>query len=202
MAATKRARTIRIPGPLAASMESNAAAKGAWEKLAYTHKREYAEWITSAKKDETRERRVAQAVQMLAGGQKTPMRANDAAAVSGAPVGKKLLIKPGHRVAVMNAPDGYEARIVTGGAEAAAKKADVVVAFAEDTKTVARMAPKAIAAAADGGILWLAYPKKTSAIKTDISRDHGWEPFAKAGWEGCSLVAIDETWSAMRFRRS
>ena len=38
-------------------------------------------------------------------------------------------------------------------------------------------------------------------IATDLSRDHGWEPLKKAGWEGVSLVAVNEAWAAMRFKR-
>ena len=43
-----------------------------WKSLAYTHQREYAEWITGAKRDETRQRRVTQAIERLEAGTKTP----------------------------------------------------------------------------------------------------------------------------------
>lgn len=39
-------------------------------------------------------------------------------------------------------------------------------------------------------------------MKTDISRDAGWDAVHAAGWEGVAMVAIDDTWSAMRFRPS
>jgi hypothetical protein len=51
-----------------------------------------------------------------------------------------------------------------------------------------------------GGILWICYPKKSSEVKTDISRDVGWDVVHKAGWEGVTLISVDDIWSAMRFR--
>jgi hypothetical protein len=50
------------------------------------------------------------------------------------------------------------------------------------------------------GLLWIAYPKKSSGIKTDISRDQGWEPLMEAGFGPVRQIAIDETWSALRWR--
>ncbi len=64
-------RVVEVPAELAAAFRSHKAAKATWESLSYSHQREYAEWITSAKKAETRERRVAQAVEKLDAGAKT-----------------------------------------------------------------------------------------------------------------------------------
>ena len=49
-------------------------------------------------------------------------------------------------------------------------------------------------------MLWFSYPKKTGKIKTDLSRDVGWDSVSKAGWIGVSLISIDDTWSSMRYR--
>ena len=52
------------------------------------------------------------------------------------------------------------------------------------------------------GIVWFAYPKGTSKkYKVAISRDKGWEILGKMGFEGVRAIAIDEDWSALRFRR-
>lgn len=49
--------------------------------------------------------------------------------------------------------------------------------------------------------LWMAYPKKSSKnYKSGISRDHSWAPLGKLGMEGVRQVAIDDDWSAIRFR--
>ncbi len=187
-----------IPPELARAMDESHAARAAWGKLAPSHKKEYARWIADAKREDTRTRRVVEAIARLTGGQKTPMRPNDAPAVSGAPLGKKLGLKAGQRAVILGAPEGYERRLE--GAKASGK-GEVVLVFARDSRALAGLAKKAAAALADGGALWVAYPKKTSGIATDLSRDAGWDALKKEGWEGVSLVAVDERWSAMRFKR-
>jgi hypothetical protein len=52
-----------------------------------------------------------------------------------------------------------------------------------------------------GKRLGFAYPKKTGAIKTDLSRDHGWQPLDRHDLLPVTQIALDETWSALRFRR-
>jgi hypothetical protein len=198
MRVTKPKPAPKLPGPLSRAMTP--AARRKWDALPPSHQREYAVWITSAKKAETQERRVAQAVEMLVAGRKTPMRSNDAPAVSGAPIAKKLGVKPGLRAVVLSAPDGYADRLFPEGAAATKGKGDVVVAFAQDSKALAKIAPRAFAAVEQGGLLWIAYPKKASGIPTDLSRDEGWEPVTRAGWRTVSLVAIDDAWAAARLR--
>lgn len=51
-----------------------------------------------------------------------------------------------------------------------------------------------------GGHLWIAYPKKSGSIRSDLSRDAGWEPIAALGLLAVTQVAIDSDWSALRFR--
>jgi hypothetical protein len=60
-------RTVDIPGDLAAALEK-AALTDTFNSMAYTHRREYVHWIVQAKKDETRQRRLARAIEMIAGG--------------------------------------------------------------------------------------------------------------------------------------
>ena len=191
--------TVEVPPELARAMSRSRAAKEAWQKLAPSHKKEYARWITDAKKDDTRTRRLEQAIAMLAEGRSTPMRANDAPAVSAAPLAKKLGVKAGQRAVVLAAPEGYE-ECIPGATTAG--RGDVVLAFAKDSKVLGALAKKAVAALGESSSLWVAYPKKTSGIPTDLTRDVGWDAMTKQGWEVCSLVAVDASWSAVRFRRS
>lgn len=58
-------RTVDVPPQLAAALERNPKAKAAFGRLSYTHRREYAEWISEAKREDTRVRRADQAVAML-----------------------------------------------------------------------------------------------------------------------------------------
>lgn len=58
-------RVVDVPDDLAAALATDEAARDAFESLSYTHRREYAEWITDAKRPATRARRVAQAAERL-----------------------------------------------------------------------------------------------------------------------------------------
>jgi hypothetical protein len=58
-------RQVEMPPALTIALAGNAAAKAGYESLSYTHRKEYARWIAEAKKEETRERRVAQALEKL-----------------------------------------------------------------------------------------------------------------------------------------
>jgi hypothetical protein len=65
-------RTVDVPPSLRQALEEHAPAKAAFERLSYTHRKEYAEWIAEAKRDETRERRTSRAIQMLEAGERHP----------------------------------------------------------------------------------------------------------------------------------
>jgi uncharacterized protein YdeI (YjbR/CyaY-like superfamily) len=57
-----------VPVALAAALDADPEAKRLFDGLAFTHRKEYARWISEAKREETRERRVAQAVEMIRAG--------------------------------------------------------------------------------------------------------------------------------------
>jgi uncharacterized protein YdeI (YjbR/CyaY-like superfamily) len=63
-----RSRSVRAPADLLAALRNNPAARAAYDELSPSHKREYIEWITEAKRDATRKRRVATAVEWIAEG--------------------------------------------------------------------------------------------------------------------------------------
>src|SRR3954452_14892058 len=58
-------REVEVPAALAQALDADSAAKARFDALAYTHRKEFARWIAEAKKDDTRERRVDQTLQML-----------------------------------------------------------------------------------------------------------------------------------------
>lgn len=62
-------REVDVPDDLAAALSADATAKKAFDAMAFTHRKEYARWVADAKRPETRERRVAQAVEMIRAGQ-------------------------------------------------------------------------------------------------------------------------------------
>lgn len=124
------------------------------------------------------------------------------------PLTRKLGIKPGHRLLIVNAPEGYREKLVPlpEGVKmyitAEGGTFDFILLFVKSKADVDIHALHAVEALKPGGLLWLAYPKKTSGITTDVSRDEGWDTLKNAHYEGVSLIAIDETWSATRFRPS
>jgi hypothetical protein len=116
----------------------------------------------------------------------------------------KLLIKPDARVLLLNAPIGYARKLapLPSGATITDKRgqaADVVVAFVRDGTELKRLA-SGFAALEEDAILWVCYPKGGAKAGTDLDRDTLHAAMAKHELAGVTLVAFDETWSAMRFR--
>ena len=120
----------------------------------------------------------------------------------------KLNLKDQKEVLVLNAPESFEPELATlQGLEIIrelkkAKTAPFSLAFITTQQQVDALAP-AIARKAEGdAILWFAYPKGTSKkYQSKINRDNGWKVLGAEGFEPVRMVAIDEDWSAIRFRR-
>ena len=63
-------RTVKVPSDLKQAFKSDPDAKAVYDELSYTHQKEYASWIEGAKKDETRQGRIAKTMEMLKQGKK------------------------------------------------------------------------------------------------------------------------------------
>ncbi|MBD0381771.1 YdeI/OmpD-associated family protein [Paenibacillus sedimenti] len=120
---------------------------------------------------------------------------------------KKLRLAGCKRALIMNAPEGYIGKldplpegVVLTEQKESDQAYDFVQVFVYNMAEVQSLTPQAIQAVIPEGMLWINYPKGTSKIKTDINRDSGWQTVTDLQFEGVSLVSIDETWSAMRFR--
>jgi bacteriocin resistance YdeI/OmpD-like protein/uncharacterized protein DUF1905 len=68
----ERERVVEVSPELEAALAGDAGARAAFDRLSFTHRREYAEWVGGAKRPETRERRLVKAVEMLRAGVKHP----------------------------------------------------------------------------------------------------------------------------------
>lgn len=118
---------------------------------------------------------------------------------------KKLRITPGVRVLVLGGPESF-AELLDPLPEKASLSArangkfDVVLFFVQDSATLTKGLSRATGALEDGAVFWICYPKKSSGIKTDLSRDDGWKSVFDAGFGPVTQVAIDETWSGLRFK--
>ncbi|GAA2276415.1 hypothetical protein GCM10010149_19430 [Nonomuraea roseoviolacea subsp. roseoviolacea] len=114
-------------------------------------------------------------------------------------VAAKLLVKPGtavwvsdpaHRSLVEPLPEG--ARHADGLGEA-----DVAVLFAADAASARRLLDEHRAALTGPSVLWVAYPKGN---RSDVNRDTLWPIVGPYGLRPNGQVAVDEVWSALRFR--
>jgi hypothetical protein len=116
---------------------------------------------------------------------------------------KKLKINPDTEGLVFNQPAGYEKMLGNPATQLTTRKSYAwISAFVKNKKELEMLAIKIVQRLKDNGILWISYPKKNSGIETDVSRDYGWDALTKLGFEIVSLVAIDDTWSALRFKRT
>jgi hypothetical protein len=109
----------------------------------------------------------------------------------------KFQLKDGQALDVRGTPRGVDVAELTEG--------ETVVgglAFVSGSGDVAQHVDVLVGAAAEpAGLAWAAYPKKSSGIETDITRDRGWEALYDAGLRPVRQIAIDDAWSALRFRR-
>jgi hypothetical protein len=120
----------------------------------------------------------------------------------------KLNLKHQPEILVLNAPASFEPELATlQGVTVRRAVADVAeigfsLAFVITQKDVDTLA-KAVAKKAKGdAVVWFAYPKGTSKrYKSEINRERGWSVLGTLGFEPVRQVAIDEDWSATRFRR-
>jgi hypothetical protein len=121
------------------------------------------------------------------------------------PLTERLALKGQLRALIMNAPKGYRTLLgplppdITVNTKPSGKY-DFVHLFVNNREELARLGPDAMNAVKPMAIFWIAYPKKTAKADTDISRDEGWDVVTGAGFETVAQVAIDDVWSALRFR--
>jgi hypothetical protein len=121
---------------------------------------------------------------------------------------KKLNLGAHDEIVLFNAPDSFESelkqlkgiKIIRDPSKPKAIKFGL--AFAT-TRAQLDRASKLLASASEGdAVLWFAYPKGTSKRYTcEFNRDAGWGVIRTAGFDSVRMVAIDEDWSALRFRR-
>ena len=124
------------------------------------------------------------------------------------PLFKKLNLKDQEELVVIQAPDSFEpelealeGRSIVRDAEQAAQ-VDFWLAFVTKQEEVNRLAKAAGEKAQGDAVVWFAYPKGTSKKYTcEFNRDTGWDALGENGFEAVRQVAIDEDWSALRFRR-
>jgi hypothetical protein len=120
------------------------------------------------------------------------------------PLSRKLKLKPGARAAVVDAARDYLERLDPPPGVVMRHELegplDWVQVFVKTTAELAAVAPKIKAAIAPDGLVWISYPKGSSKMQTDLTRDKGWGPLEGADLMWLSLVSVDDTWSAFGLR--
>jgi hypothetical protein len=113
---------------------------------------------------------------------------------------KKLQIKEGQSVSVLHAPTDVEIDLPGKNRKPSnAKAADVVIVFATNRAELGKRADPFVKAARRDALAWIAYPK-AGQLGTDLNRDSLWQLLEDRRIRPVRQVAIDDTWSALRFR--
>lgn len=124
------------------------------------------------------------------------------AGYSGKPLAAKLGIRPGDAVAVVGAPPGF---VILGLPEGVSVRrdlrgtVDLVVAFHRRRADLARRLPRLCRALRPTGALWVAWPKRSAGVPTDLTEDVVREVALPVGLVDNKVCAIDDVWSGLRF---
>ena len=123
--------------------------------------------------------------------------------MTGSSLPKKLGIKEGHRVALLDAPDGFDrtlGELPDGVATRTSARGslDVVVFFTASRGDLTRRFDALARAVFPDGGLWIAWPKRASGLETDLTEDVVREVALECGLVDNKVCAIDGTWSGLR----
>lgn len=121
----------------------------------------------------------------------------------------KLNLKDQQEIVILNAPSSFTAELQAlkhlrvQQRISAIQKVTFALVFVMTQAELNKTAAAVISKASGDALLWFAYPKGTSKrYKCDLNRDTGWDVLRESGFDTVRQVAIDEDWSALRFRRT
>jgi hypothetical protein len=131
-------------------------------------------------------------------------RSERMAGYSGTPLPKKLGIKAGARLLLLDAPRGFVKMLAplpegVHPVRRLGEQHDVILLFVRERRRLEERIAALQAALAPSGGLWIAWPKKASGVATDITEDALREVGLPRGLVDNKVCAIDETWSGLRF---
>ncbi|MFG2130588.1 DUF3052 domain-containing protein [Streptomyces sp. NPDC048751] len=123
---------------------------------------------------------------------------------SGTPLAKKIGIRAGDRVRLLEAPVGWDVPGLPEGCEVVERgpgRADVTVAFFREQRETATAAPVLVRELADEAMLWIAWPRKAAGHVSDITENGLRELFLPLGVVDVKVAALGEDWSGLKFVR-
>ncbi|HEY7469383.1 MAG TPA: DUF3052 domain-containing protein [Acidimicrobiia bacterium] len=122
---------------------------------------------------------------------------------SGTPLPQKLGIKEGMTVGILNLPNYYDFDLgdLPDDVEVhrTDRPADVFIVFAERSDEAERGFQLAITLVPADGAIWVFWPKRSSGVETDLTENTLRELFLPTGMVDNKVIAVDETWSGLRF---
>ncbi len=118
------------------------------------------------------------------------------------PLAKKMKLKPGLQAAVINAPENYvaELRHDTALSPTLNGKFDWIQIFVQSRAELQGLVPEIAKALKPESMLWISFPKGSSKIQTDLTRDKGWESVQELDLKWINLISVNDTWSAFSLR--
>lgn len=121
------------------------------------------------------------------------------------PLVKKIKLKPGQRAVIINAPVDYieGLRPLPEDVEIGQQldgTFDWVQVFVKNQAELEQLLPRVTAALKPASMLWITFPKGTSKIQTDLTRDKGWDALQALDLKWINLISVDATWSAFALR--
>lgn len=115
-------------------------------------------------------------------------------------VASKLQLKSEHVVALLDVPEDVTLDLPDGTTRTDSPDgADAVVVFVHDTAELGERAEPALDAARRDALAWICYPK-SGQLGTDLNRDRLWQALEPKGVRPVRQVAVNDIWSALRFR--
>jgi hypothetical protein len=114
-------------------------------------------------------------------------------------------LKAGQTAAILNAPEKYpkELEPLPAGVRVSQKPgqpSDWVQVFVRSKAELNALFPKALKILKPESILWITFPKGSSKIQTDLTRDKGWDVVQASNLKWITLISVNETWSAFAVR--
>ncbi len=118
---------------------------------------------------------------------------------------QKLKIKEGHSLLTIHAPAGFETDIAPLPSDVSisekAKSYSQIHWFVKDRAQMEKELARVVVLLKEDVVCWIYYPKGTSKMQTDLTRDKGWETLLKYDHlQWISLISFNETWSAFGMR--
>jgi hypothetical protein len=117
----------------------------------------------------------------------------------------KMKLRTNHRAAVIAAPSSYLKELAPLPDEVEVSdrlngKFDWIQIFVKTKSELDKLVPRAVRTLKPESIIWISFPKGSSKIQTDLTRDKGWEILKKTDLKWITLISVNVTWSAFGLR--